>query len=253
MNKYWLLLSFLILIIACHTQKTIQQIAIVPINKDTLSRHHSVIDSMMSHKFVFEYLQLKSKIIVTDSSGSKKTVTATIRMKNDSAIWASIGIAGIEGVRVLVTRDSVHIIDRINNEVVNNDFSFIKSLIAMPVTFSDLQNILIGEPVFLSDSVSGFIKTDSSYQLNFFSSTIKNTIQLNADYRLLTMLLVDASTQRTLEATFTQYDSTATKPFSSQRSITLHNPHPTLIEINFSKLKINEPLLFPFNPKEKFE
>ena len=248
MNKLWLLL--IVLIIACKHQHEIQKTVVAPIVADTVITYPFVIDSMYSNRFQFDWLQMKAKISITDSSGAKNSFSATIRIKHDSIIWASLGISGIEGARVLINHDSVFVMNHLNGENISQSFSWLQNFTALPITFTDLESILVGSPVFVDSTDNLVSKTDSTWNISTGSSTIKNTIQLNSGYRLLTMFLTDVLNQRSMEATFAQYDTTVVQPFSMQRSITIRNPKTSNIDISFSKLKINEPLEFPFNLHE---
>lgn len=252
MNKALLLLLFVI-VLGCGTTKKVQLTPVVVTATDSIKNYHFVLDSLHAHLFQYTYLQLKAKITLTDSEGTKNSFSATIRMKHDSAIWASLGIAGIEGARLLLTTDSIFIVDRVNKQLMKNDFAFVQHFAGLPLTFSDLENLLIGAPVMLNLQQSVVSKVDSQFVVEDNSSTIKNTIRLNADYTLLTMMISDVSNQRNMISTFTEYDSSAAKPFSMARSIIISHPQTTSVDITFSKIKIDEPLQFPFNTSEKFE
>ncbi|QCK14358.1 hypothetical protein DCC35_06175 [Mangrovivirga cuniculi] len=65
----------------------------------------------------FNYLKAKGKIkLETDASETNATVN--IRVKKDSLIWMSLGSAiGIEGGRVLINRDSMVMMNRLEKNI----------------------------------------------------------------------------------------------------------------------------------------
>ena len=91
--------------------------------KITLNNGRCILDfknakSLTSHlkekEFKFDRLNAKlSAEAEIDSTSASFTVT--LRMKKDSVIWMSISKLGIEGARVLITKDSVKLLNRIKN------------------------------------------------------------------------------------------------------------------------------------------
>src|SRR5687767_12031726 len=63
----------------------------------------------------FNSFSAKVNIDYSGSDGKKYDVNANLRMLKDSAIWISANaVLGIEAIRVLVTRDSVKFLDKLN-------------------------------------------------------------------------------------------------------------------------------------------
>ena len=59
----------------------------------------------------FDYLSIKSKVELLQPNKTTK-VTALIRMKQDSLIWFNLsGALGVQGMRGMITQDSVVIIN----------------------------------------------------------------------------------------------------------------------------------------------
>ena len=87
----------------------------LPASGQTTSNSTKVLmDSMQRHAFYFEWVTGKAKVEVYEGT-NKTEFTASIRMRKDSAIWLSVSPAlGLEVARVLITRDSIRVIDRLN-------------------------------------------------------------------------------------------------------------------------------------------
>jgi hypothetical protein len=68
-----------------------------------------------------------------------------LRAKKDSIIWISISpLLGIEVARVMITPDSVMMLDRIHNKYQVNTFETINKLLQLKVNFEIVQALLYG-------------------------------------------------------------------------------------------------------------
>ena len=111
MSRYIILILISFNIISCAIFKS-HRVAVVSseINTDSVNQ------LLHANFFDYEYLSAKTKITVINTDG-KTEFSASVRIKKDSAIWISISPAlGIEIVRVLITKDSIKIIDRFNKK-----------------------------------------------------------------------------------------------------------------------------------------
>ena len=73
-------------------------------------------ESLKIQQLDFNYLNIKSKIELREQHKSTN-VTAIVRIKKDSLIWFNLsGALGVQGMRGVVTQDSVYIINRVAKE-----------------------------------------------------------------------------------------------------------------------------------------
>lgn len=104
--------------------------------------------------------------------GNQYSISGHMRMKKDSAIFISIApLLGIEIARVLLTPDSVKIVNRIENTFFVGDYRFIHSFLNTYVDFYMLQALFVG------NDFSHF-----SYE-NFTLSNDKNKLLLQSNDR----------------------------------------------------------------------
>ncbi len=237
--------SVILFLGSCHTPASITKTAA---ESDILAstRSEAVIDSMKKNAFSFDWFSGKSKVSIARGN-DKMEVTASFRIKNDSAIWISISPAlGLEVARVLLTKDSIRVIDRLNNRYYSRDYSFFKSYTTLPVTLEIIQDLIEGQPLFTKDKDFSFYKNDSTYDLKSEDSSISNSFVLNRDFRILNQK-IHADSSTAISIFLDQYDIQYSVPFSLWRKIELFNPERTAIVITFSKVNINEPTTLPFN------
>src|SRR5678815_2230499 len=72
---------------------------------------------LLANKIEFETFSAKINTDYEGSDGKKYDVNVFIRMKKDSLIWISVnGALGIEGMRVLIDKDSVRILNKLDKE-----------------------------------------------------------------------------------------------------------------------------------------
>ncbi|MBC7446824.1 MAG: DUF4292 domain-containing protein [Hymenobacteraceae bacterium] len=93
--------------------------------------------------FEYQYLQFKGKVQY-ETSTDKQEAQVSIRMKRDSIIWASVSKVGFEGVRAVITRDTVVLLDRLHKSYFAGNFKALKRRYHIPVTFDQLQAALVG-------------------------------------------------------------------------------------------------------------
>jgi hypothetical protein len=75
----------------------------------------------------------------------KRSFNVNLRMRCDSLIWMSISPAlGIEVARVLISPDSVKLLNRINGTYFKGGFAYLSELLQADLNFKMLQAILLG-------------------------------------------------------------------------------------------------------------
>lgn len=237
---------FVVILAGCKTASVVTSTSSAPAAKNNASR--AVLDSMQEHAFNFEWFTGKAKVEILQGT-DKTEFTASLRMRKDSAIWISVSPAlGLEVARVLMTKDSIRVIDRLNGDYYSKDYHFFRTYTTLPVTFDVMQGIIEGSPLFMNGKEFDVSRKDSSYLLKWESATQTNSLTLNRAFLPLLQTIRDSSAD--LRITHQQYEIPYTSPFSLWRKIELLRPEAMQIVVTFSKIKINEPVKLPFNGKE---
>lgn len=247
MNRSQFLLLLLILA-SCKTPSVVSKTVPVPAPPPPLvDESAAILDSIRHRQLQFEYLTAKAKVYVS-TAGDQTDFTANIRMKRDSAIWVSISPAlGVEAVRLLMTADSIRVIERLNKKRYSRDYSFFKTYTSLPVDFSTMQNLITGYPVFLQDRYR-VAMNDSVISLSDPESPASDSLVVNRSYLPVFRQLTDSGSA--MSAVNDQFDIQYNPPFSLWRKITLYHKSEMTIEITFSRIKLNEPVKFPFKSEE---
>src|SRR6185369_15710464 len=88
--------------------------------------------------FTTFYGKAKANYNSPQASGN---ATVYIKMRKDSVIWISVtGPLNIEGARVLVTPDSIKIINKLESTVQLSSIERLRQITKLPLRFSDFQN-----------------------------------------------------------------------------------------------------------------
>lgn len=193
--------------------------------------------------------------LIWDDGNTAQQFNANIRVKKDSLIWMSLGIFGFEGARVLISPDSFRLINKLTNEYLVRDYSFIQSWILMPVNFEMLQQIIAGEKISINEKAKFATKEDSSYVLYLESDKLLEKIWVNTEnYTLKKILLKDKLLKQDMTITFDSYNSLNQKAFSYKRNITIHRDAAIMkLNMEITKAHVDEELNFPFEVNDKYK
>lgn len=77
----------------------------------------------------------------------------TFRMVKDELIWGSFKKFGFEAARIKITPDSIWVLNRLQKEVMIEDLSKLQTLSGVPLTFQDIEQLLIGGSFLIDDLV----------------------------------------------------------------------------------------------------
>jgi hypothetical protein len=143
-----------------------------------------------------------------DAEGKKYSVTAHVRMYKDSVIWVSItAILGIEGLRVLITADSVKILDKQNKTYIARSVSYLQEVTDLPLDLHSLQDLLLGNPVFLDSNIISYTHTGNTISLLSVGDLFRNLFTVGeTDHLVQSSKLddIDETHSRSCFLTYTQ-------------------------------------------------
>jgi hypothetical protein len=122
--------------------------------------------------------------ITVDGDGGSASAYANIIWLRDSAIWISVKKLGVEGARVLITPDSVGIINRMDQTYMVVPLSDLMRTYGIPGDFEVLQRLLIGSAWYPPGMVLESDTLDGLHRLTGQTLSYKAAYGLQAgDYR----------------------------------------------------------------------
>ena len=216
-----------------------------PVEEETVA-------SIISKLNTIDFKTFSGKVDVDydDGKGNGRSVTAKLVMKKDEAIWLSAGLLGFEGVRVLITKDSVKILNKLQKEYTATSLAYLQDKIGLPVDFATVQNLLIGNVVFVNSENASKTKQSNGYTITSQDEHFKN---------LLTVLLpgylpssielndVDPEQNRSAQLLYNSYKSVAGRNFSTSRNIKVNYKNNITIKLNFQSYDFDGEVTTPFS------
>lgn len=235
--------------------------------KDTL------LQLLKKNEFRYEWMSAKISATVIKPDSTEESFSVSMRARSDSAIWLSISKLGIEGARVLVTKDSVKFMSHLpEKRSFKGDYAYINKLLDAELDFEMLQAVLLGNSVaFYEDERYRTLIDHSS--CHYLLSTIrkrklKKVIEGNRQLRepvqsiwlnpgngkITRILFQDYEPLRTFDAHFSEFarvDSAQLQPMRIVCEITAQKK--TVIILEYSKVTLDKALTFPFNIPSSYE
>lgn len=267
---YYIAISVLLLMVftACRSTKKIQQAIIKkdtvtvvaeiqPTHKDTMRMVNEVLTNVQQKRIEFNTFSAKIKVDYSNSKGRQPDFIANIRMLKDSLIWISLSNdIGIEGIRVLISKDSIKVLDKLANTYQVKPLASIQEVSQIPFAFADLQNLLVGNPIFFNrDSITSYTRNANGYTLLSVDPVFKNLISISNNFQIEKSKLDDndPALNRTCDLTYSDYENKTGVLFSAFREIFISQQNKLEVQLKFRDYKINETLSFPFTIPKKFK
>jgi hypothetical protein len=206
----------------------------------------------------FKTFSAKIKLDIEDSKGKKPDLLANIRMIKDSAIWISISasILNIEVFRVLITKDSVVLLNKQEKQVQYRSINYLQEITDIPFDFKTLQNLLIGNPIFYNENNITVRKFEEFLLVSAISGEFKNLLTISTkDNNLLHCKLDDLNLarNRTADFTYDSYSNSSGFPFSTYRQIIATEKNKLDVRMNFKQFEFNKELSVYFSVPKNYK
>ena len=212
-----------------------------------------------------QYKWLSAKFSAVMNYNDKKlSFTGVLRIRNDSAIWLSIApVLGIEAERILITVDSVKLIDRFNKTYIKSDFDEVNSLLKSGFDFNMLESLLTGNDFTYYDIDKFKAKIDNNnYRLSTLSrQKIKRYVRNSEEsmkillqdiwvdpetFKILKTNLNEIKENRKLEVEYSDFKAVNNQIIPERIEFGLIDKNPIKITIKYQKITFDEPQTFPF-------
>jgi hypothetical protein len=154
----------------------------------------------------FSFYQSRAKVNYKDDK-QKVELDVNLIMEKDQYIWMSVtAVLGIEVARVMITQDSVKILDRLHRKYIAADFDYIQRMSNVPLKLNNLQNLIVGNTVFNNsvqksevDTVLGILSVST------LINTQKQTTFYNTNYKVNRTLIAEQNQSRQLNISYPTY------------------------------------------------
>jgi len=133
--------------------------------------------------------------------------------------------------------------------------AYLQEVTALPLDLHSLQQILIGNPVFLDSNIVSYSRAGNTISLLSSGVFFKNLLTLNEQGRIDNSKLDDVDTKRsrTCNLSYTDYENKKGVLFSTKRRITVAEKSNLDIKLDFKSYEFNETLSFPFTIPKNYK
>lgn len=208
-----------------------------------------------SAKFSAEYI----------NKGKKNSFNGQIRIRKDSLIWISLTpMLGIEAARLMISQDSVKMINRLNDTYFTGDYEYVNDFLNTNIDFDLLQAFLLGNDLqFYEDGKFRASVDRGEYKLSTgergkLKKYVRNSKE-NLKIFIQNLWLDPVSFKITkadvkeirrdnikLESTYDGFESVEDQLFPRKMTYVIRADNAISVKADFSKMTLNIPLQFPF-------
>lgn len=226
-------------------------------HEDSISFIKENYNLVRSNYIGFTTFSAKIDVHYEDADGKNYNVTAHLRMYKDSIIWVSItAILGIEGLRAYITNDSVKLLDKQNKIYTARSVSYLQEVTDLPLDLSSLQDLLLGNPVFLDSNIVSYSRSANTISLLGNGDFFKNLLTIGETDKLIQSSKLDDLDElrnRTCYITYEDYENKKGVKFSTRRNISVAEKKKLDIKLDFKQYDFNETLSFPFTVPKNYK
>ena len=228
--------------------------------EDSIKSLTETFTQFKSHHIDFKTFSAKIKVESSDSKGKNPDITGVVRIIKDSAIWMSLTATflNIEVYRVLITKNNIILINKQDKEVKYRSLDYLQEVTQIPFDYNTLQDLIIGNPIFYSDSVNSYRKKEEYILLSTVDPFFKNLFTLSNDNKIMLhskMDDVDVARSRTADITYSDYENKNGIFFSTSRQILASEKNKIDIRLTYKQYEFNKELsvalTIPKNYKRK--
>lgn len=272
--KHLKILLFITILASCKTVKkvatiqeaidkkdTTQTVVITETPKvDSASIVRGIMEKVVTNNIQFKTFNAKIKIDY-ESAENSDSYTGYLSIAKDSLIFIRIrgsflGISA-EGLQVKISKDSVVLVKKVGEKYVQyRTIDYLKEATQIPFDFSTLQDLLIGNPVFITDNIVSYRDGPTTLSVLMVGEIFKHLISLsNEDFKVVHSKLddVDIQRNRTCAISFSNYQPMGTYQFATQRKIVVAEKSKLDINLDFKEFALNEPLKYTFEVPKNYK
>lgn len=226
-------------------------------HEDSIRLIKDTYHKLIANRIEFETFSGKINTDYQGSDGKKYDVNVFVRMKKDSIIWISVnGALGIEGMRVLIDNDSVRILNKLDKEYQVRSLEYLQEVAALPLDLRTVQELIIGNPVFLDTNVVSYSVEGNNISLLSEGKWFRHLISMNNnDHLVLHSKLddVDILRNRTCFINYSDYETDKGVKFSTNRNLSVTEKTKLDVKLNFKQYEFNETLSYPFSVPKNYK
>lgn len=172
-----------VLFSACKTKKaTTQPVEPAKVAVNENSAIETLLKSIELNRNDYNYINNRGKLKYDDGE-QKADLDVVITLEKDKYIFMSVSaVLGLNVARVLATPDSLVILDLLHRKAIITNYDYLKRMSNVALTFTQLQNLIIGNAPFNHDLQTTI--TDTVLQQLFITQALPSNQTQSVGYEL---------------------------------------------------------------------
>jgi hypothetical protein len=241
---------------AAPARPAIDSSGILRAREDSARRAREALSRILSSRVRYQTFSAKVKVDYADSRDKSLEFNAFIRIRRDSAIWASIVAAlGVEAFRVLITPDSVRIMDKLEKTVRYAAAAELQEITQLPFDFHALQELIVGNPIG-PDTTATLRQQEATALLDYLQGGFRHLLTYDTAGPVLRTQRLDETDplrNRSAILSFDQYQEKSGRNFPNLRRLTLSDRQKVDIRLDFRQVDFDLPVAFPFSVPRNYK
>jgi len=187
----------------------------------------------------------------------QQDVTLNFRINRNKAIWISVtALLGIEVARVLITPDSVRILNKLQGEYLAKPFEYIHRYTSTGVTFEILQDLLmanVSTSLLQTDQLTT-ATSEEELQLVGIKDQLSFQYSLNTNRRPKVFRLLPVGTDQSVESYYGKYADINGYEFPQNQNIQLQAGNIKVSAVlEYTTIRFNDILELPFSVPARYK
>lgn len=255
-NNVFFFLALGVSVFSCASRKELASPTEGNERKVSRAERQHIMNSVIEQQLDFRTFSARAKSRITINNKETYDVTANIRIVRDEAIWVSVtAMMGIEAGRLLITPDSVKIINRLRGEFHAKPFDYVYTFASRELDFSSLQDLLVGNVIApaLGPNVDVSVIETGGSILRGGKTDLAYLIQLGENSRPALTLLEEVEQDQRLEATYTEYSRFDERLAPGGVTLSIYGGrHHIQSQMSYTRVAYDEALEVPFSIPAKY-
>lgn len=250
---------------SCRSERSLYK---APLKKEGASY---LLTQLENHELKYNTFAAKFSLHYADGS-DKTSFKGNIRIQRDSLIWVSIApVMGIEVARILVTPDSVKVIDRTSKSYFIKSYEYLNQYLNNALDFDMLQAFLIGNDFSFFDDANwkttidgGLYKlaTANRRKLKKYVKTheaskipIQNTWLDPKTFKIKKVMVkeIRSARSRKLTAEYSNFYVVESQMLPLHMEFNVRADNNVNVLLDYSRVQLNRDLRFPFRISSKYK
>ena len=257
-------ITIVFLIASCATSRKVQVIQDALSKKDTASYQviaektkvdsgeivKQIVQKIANTKLSFNTMNARVKVDY-ETVNNADAFIANISVDKGRTIYITVrGAMGVIGLKAIITNDSVMLFYPLKKKVELRPLSYIQEVVKIPFTYNTLEDLIIGNPIFMEDaSIATYKMNSNKLQVGMVGKLFKNLISLSDDNsKVLHLKLddIDINQHRTCDITYSNHNPVLQNQFPLNRDIAIASQSRLEIHMEMKDYSFNEPLKYTF-------